>query len=110
MTRVPPSRRLERAAALLRTTDWTVARICTAAGLTSVGSFTTSFRRMFGSTPSRRSAGGQPESEAHRVVAVQGDREPDRLQGLEKLSVLLGDRAGEVRGPRQVDVGQGLGV
>lgn len=45
------TRRLERAAALLRTTDWPVIRICLAVGLTSVGSFTTSFQRMFGATP-----------------------------------------------------------
>ena len=46
------TRRLERAAALLRTTDRTVAEICFDVGLTSVGSFTTSFKRMFGATPS----------------------------------------------------------
>ncbi|MGD9751666.1 MAG: helix-turn-helix domain-containing protein [Acidimicrobiia bacterium] len=45
------TRRLERAAALLRSTDWSVARVCHAVGLTSVGSFTTSFGRMFGDTP-----------------------------------------------------------
>jgi AraC-like DNA-binding protein len=45
------TRRLERAAALLRTTDWSVARICFAVGLQSVGSFTTSFGRMFGVSP-----------------------------------------------------------
>jgi AraC-like DNA-binding protein len=45
------TRRLERAAALLRTTDWSVAVICFAVGLNSVGSFTTSFKRMFGRTP-----------------------------------------------------------
>jgi AraC-like DNA-binding protein len=45
------TRRLERAAALLRTTDWTVATVCFAVGWESVGSFTTSFRRMFGETP-----------------------------------------------------------
>ncbi len=45
------TRRLERAAALLRTTDWSVADICVAVGLTSVGSFTTSFGRMFGLSP-----------------------------------------------------------
>src|SRR3954452_9747354 len=45
------TRRLERAAALLRTTDWSVARVCTAVGLTSVGSFTTSFGRMYGRSP-----------------------------------------------------------
>jgi AraC-like DNA-binding protein len=45
------TRRLERAAGLLRTTDWTVAAVCFAVGWESVGSFTTSFRRMFGATP-----------------------------------------------------------
>lgn len=45
------TRRMERAAALLRTTDHTVARICAEVGLTSVGSFTTSFTRTFGATP-----------------------------------------------------------
>jgi AraC-like DNA-binding protein len=45
------TRRLERAAALLRTTDRTVTEICFAVGLTSVGSFTTSFRRVHGMTP-----------------------------------------------------------
>lgn len=45
------TRRLERAAALLRNTDRTVAEICVAVGLSSVGSFTTSFRRVFGTTP-----------------------------------------------------------
>ncbi|MBV9358950.1 MAG: helix-turn-helix transcriptional regulator, partial [Chloroflexi bacterium] len=45
------TRRLERAAALLRNTDHSVADICTAVGLSSVGSFTTSFRRTYGLSP-----------------------------------------------------------
>jgi AraC-like DNA-binding protein len=45
------TRRLERAAALLRNTDRTVADICLAVGLRSVGSFTTSFSRAFGLSP-----------------------------------------------------------
>ena len=45
------TRRLERAAALLRTTDRSVADICIAVGLSSVGSFTTSFRRIYGAKP-----------------------------------------------------------
>src|SRR6201991_51342 len=45
------TRRLERAAALLRTTALSVAEICLSVGLTSVGSFTTSFTRMFGKSP-----------------------------------------------------------
>src|SRR6058998_1260929 len=46
------TRRLERAAALLRSTDHPVADICFEVGLSSVGSFTTSFRRVYGMTPS----------------------------------------------------------
>ena len=45
------TRRLERAAALLRTTDRPVNDICYSVGLTSVGSFTTSFTRAFGKSP-----------------------------------------------------------
>jgi AraC-like DNA-binding protein len=45
------TRRLERAAALLRTTDHTVADICLDVGLASVGSFTTSFTRTYGVSP-----------------------------------------------------------
>src|SRR5436190_21064090 len=44
------TRRLERAAALLRMTDWTVAQICVSVGLQSLGSFTTSFKSAFGET------------------------------------------------------------
>ena len=54
------TRRLERAAALLRTTDWSVADVCVAVGLTSVGSFTTSFGRMFEKTPTAYRAGFPP--------------------------------------------------
>jgi AraC-like DNA-binding protein len=45
------TRRLERAAALLRTTDRSVADICFSVGLQSVGTFTTSFTRLFGAAP-----------------------------------------------------------
>jgi AraC-like DNA-binding protein len=45
------TRRLERAAALLRVTDRSVADICFSVGLGSVGSFTTSFTRTYGMTP-----------------------------------------------------------
>src|SRR5437870_3052489 len=41
------TRRLERAAALLRTTDHSVADICVSVGLSSIGSFTSSFTRMY---------------------------------------------------------------
>jgi AraC-like DNA-binding protein len=45
------TRRLERAAALLRNTDRSVADICLSVGLQSIGSFTTSFTRTFGVSP-----------------------------------------------------------
>src|SRR5262245_31631328 len=45
------TRRLERAAALLRTTDRSVTDVCFAVGLRSVGSFTTSFTRTYGVPP-----------------------------------------------------------
>ena len=45
------TRRLERAAALLRNTDRKVADICLTVGLRSVGSFTTSFGRAYGCSP-----------------------------------------------------------
>jgi AraC-like DNA-binding protein len=56
------TRRLERAAALLRTTDHSVADICLSVGLTSIGSFTTSFRRMFGVSPTEYRAQFPPAS------------------------------------------------
>jgi AraC-like DNA-binding protein len=61
------TRRLERAAALLRTSDWTVLRICVAVGLASVGSFTTSFHRMYGLTPTEYRAAYPPASSQARV-------------------------------------------
>lgn len=63
------TRRLERAAALLRTTDRTVADICFMVGLGSVGSFTTSFRRMFGVTPTAYRAAHPPAGNLALVPA-----------------------------------------
>jgi AraC-like DNA-binding protein len=54
------TRRLERAAALLRNTDRTVAEICFAVGLQSVGSFTTSFGRAYGLSPTAYRAAHPP--------------------------------------------------
>jgi AraC-like DNA-binding protein len=54
------TRRLERAAALLRNTDRSVADICLAVGLSSVGSFTTSFGRTFGLSPTAYRAAYPP--------------------------------------------------
>jgi AraC-like DNA-binding protein len=61
------TRRLERAAALLRSTDRSVADICFSVGLQSVGSFTTSFTRNFGISPTTYRA-KYPPAAAHAVV------------------------------------------
>jgi AraC-like DNA-binding protein len=54
------TRRMERAAALLRNTDRTVADICVAVGLRSVGSFTTTFGKTYGLTPTAYRAAHPP--------------------------------------------------
>lgn len=56
------TRRLERAAALLRNSDWTVADICLTVGLRSIGSFTTSFGRAYGVSPTEYRAAFPPAS------------------------------------------------
>src|SRR6476646_10021428 len=63
------TRRLERAAALLRNTDRSVADICFSVGLQSVGSFTTSFKRAYGQTPTGYRAAHPPASHHARVPA-----------------------------------------
>jgi AraC-like DNA-binding protein len=61
------TRRLERAAALLRSTDRAVADICFTVGLSSVGSFTTSFGRTYGCTPTAYRAAHPPASHRARI-------------------------------------------
>jgi AraC-like DNA-binding protein len=61
------NRRLERAAALLRTTDRSVADICFTVGLRSVGSFTTSFGRAYGVTPTSYRAAFPPAADRARI-------------------------------------------
>src|SRR5438445_13298444 len=61
------TRRLERAAALLRTTDRSVADICFSVGLRSVGSFTTSFTRSYGMSPTAYRAKYPPAS-THALI------------------------------------------
>jgi AraC-like DNA-binding protein len=63
------TRRLERAAALLRTTDRTVVEICFAVGLRSVGSFTSSFTRSYGLSPTAYRAAFPPAAAHARVPA-----------------------------------------
>jgi AraC-like DNA-binding protein len=56
------TRRLERAAALLRNTDRSVADICLTVGLRSIGSFTSSFGRAYGLSPAAYRAAHPPAS------------------------------------------------
>ena len=73
------TRRLERAAALLRNTDRTVSEICFMVGLQSVGSFTSSFGRAHGCSPARLSrrvstgnrSGPDPDVHAARLRSAQ---------------------------------------
>ena len=62
-------RRLERAAALLRTTDRSVADICFSVGLRSVGSFTTSFTRTFRVSPTAYRAAFPPAADYALIPA-----------------------------------------
>jgi len=86
------TRRLERAAALLRSTDRSVAEICLAVGLRSVGSFTTSFGRAFGLSPTAYRATHPPAADRVRIPTCvlrayarpqsstfREDRQPERV-------------------------------
>ncbi|MGH3041199.1 MAG: helix-turn-helix domain-containing protein [Gaiellaceae bacterium] len=61
------TRRLERAASLLRSTDRTVTDICHLVGLRSVGSFTTTFGRTFGLSPAAYRAANPPAVSTVRI-------------------------------------------
>jgi AraC-like DNA-binding protein len=61
------TRRLERATTLLRMTDRSVADICFSVGLQSVGSFTTSFTRTYGVSPTAYRA-AYPRAADHALV------------------------------------------
>jgi AraC-like DNA-binding protein len=60
------TRRMERAAALLRTTDRSVADICLSVGMQSIGSFTTTFTRIYRMSPTAYRATFPPA--ANRAV------------------------------------------
>jgi AraC-like DNA-binding protein len=74
------TRRLERSAALLRTTDGSVAEICFAVGMQSVGSFTTSFTRTYGRSPSAYRAAFPPASDLALIPAcvLRANARPQR--------------------------------
>jgi AraC-like DNA-binding protein len=75
------TRRLERAAALLRNTDYSVTEVCFEVGLSSVGSFTTSFKRIYGQTPTQYRASNPPAAIWARVpscLVQEHSRRPNR--------------------------------
>ena len=78
------TRRLERAAALLRDTDRSVADVCMSVGLRSVGSFTTSFKRTYGASPTAYRAKFPPAASRAMVpgcvVRVFGRPKTARLE------------------------------
>ena len=63
------TRRLERAAALLRNTDYSVARICHSVGMESIGSFTSAFTRAYGRSPTAYRASCPPAADIALVPA-----------------------------------------
>jgi AraC-like DNA-binding protein len=74
------TRRLERAASLLRTTDRSVADVCFSVGLQSVGSFTTSFRKIYRVSPTAYRA-SFPPAVAYAIVPSCVVRVYGRRQG-----------------------------
>ena len=86
------TRRMERAAALLRSTDRSVADVCFLVGLTSVGSFTTTFRRVYGMSPTEYRAAFPPAAARAQIpTCVQ-------LAYARPKSSTFGEDAREVRG------------
>jgi AraC-like DNA-binding protein len=73
------TRRLERAAALLRNTDRSVADVCFTVGLQSIGSFTTSFSRTYGISPTAYRA-RYPPAAAQAMVPACVERAYGRPQ------------------------------
>jgi AraC-like DNA-binding protein len=73
------TRRIERARHLLRTTSLRVAEVCLAVGFTSVGSFTTTFRRHVGVSPTayrRDNPGPSPADRIPLCIVMAGTRQP----------------------------------
>jgi transcriptional regulator GlxA family with amidase domain len=82
------TRRLERAAAMLRTTDRAVAEIGLAVGWQSVGSFTSSFTRTYGKSPTAYRASYPPAAGYARVPSCLV-----RFHGRPQLSTFREDKS-----------------
>ena len=79
------TRRVERAAALLRRGDLSVTDVCMAVGCTSLGSFSARFTELMGVTPSEyRAASHEAVRGIPACVAKQADRPSGRRSGSEK--------------------------
>jgi AraC-like DNA-binding protein len=92
------TRRLERAAALLRYTDRSVADICVMVGLASVGSFTTSFARVYGMPPAAYRASLPPASIYARVPSCILRRDT-RPPADSRVKTAHGEKTGNDRRP-----------
>ena len=79
------TRRMERAADLLRNTDRSVADICLTVGLRSVGSFTTSFGRAYGMSPTAYRASHPPARAPIPACLLQAYARPSAAR-LEKTA------------------------
>ena len=85
------TRRVERAAALLRRGDLTVTDVCMAVGCTSLGSFSARFTELMGITPSEyRAASHEAARGIPACVAKQADRPRTRRSGSEKRPEVAG--------------------
>jgi transcriptional regulator GlxA family with amidase domain len=73
------TRRIERARHLLRTTDMQVVEVCLSVGFRSVGSFTSTFRRHVGVSPTEyrgRNGGPSPADRIPLCFALAWARQP----------------------------------
>jgi AraC-like DNA-binding protein len=64
------TRRIERAKALLRRGDLSVTEVCIAVGCTSLGSFSTSFTKLVGMSPSEYRAAAHPDAEESALDGI----------------------------------------
>jgi AraC-like DNA-binding protein len=99
------TRRIERAAALLRRGDLSVTEVCLAVGCASLGTFTTRFTELIGMPPGayRRRAAAQPASAAQTANladasdAPHAANAPQPVRAAEGREAAAGGRRGAVR-------------
>jgi AraC-like DNA-binding protein len=89
---------MERAAALLRYTERSFADIAVMVGLQSVGSFTSSFARVYGLPPAAYRASLPPASVHARVPSCILSRDTRRAAD-SRVKTAHGEKTGEATGP-----------